>query len=227
MCKKRYNNRYIVLELCVSTLHHYIVGKYEAMPLEPISALYQMACGLQHIHSHGLVHRDITPQNVLIQHCGDQSIVLKISDFGFCKSASERGSFSISKDGKGTRHFIAPEMLLQDGKDEQQRRATIACDIFSLGCLFFCFLTKGGHPFSTENDELMININIRSDKHNLDGKTNFMYKFYTAITFSSFFFTEPGNSKLFAREIIKNMIQHEPGSRLKIDEVVVQLELDS
>ena len=53
--------------------------------------------------------------------------------------------------------------------------------------------------------------------------TNFTLQLH----FDRFFFTEPGNSKLFAREIIKNMIQHEPGSRLKIDEVVVQLELDS
>jgi serine/threonine protein kinase len=137
------------------------------MPSE-LDALHQMACGLQHIHTvAGLVHRDISAQNVLIQSREGFLTVLKISDFGFCKPATERGSFSISKSGTGTTHFIAPELLI----DNQLRgqRGTIACDVFSLGCVFYRFLTMGRHPFST-GDELTITLNIREGNHNLNGE---------------------------------------------------------
>ncbi|XP_046653184.1 serine/threonine-protein kinase/endoribonuclease IRE1-like [Daphnia pulicaria] len=192
--------KYIVLELCQSTLHDYIIRKYtgSTMPTE-LDALHQMACGLQHIHTvAGLVHRDISAQNVLIQSREGFQTVLKISDFGFCKPATERGSFSISKSGTGTTHFIAPELLI----DNQLRgqRGTIACDVFSLGCVFYRFLTMGRHPFST-GDELTITLNIREGNHNLNGLIE----------------------DHFAREIIKEMIQLEPSKRPNITGVVDRL----
>ncbi|EFX80738.1 hypothetical protein DAPPUDRAFT_103172 [Daphnia pulex] len=166
------------------------------MPSE-LGALHQMACGLQHIHTvAGLVHRDISVQNVLIQISREGfPTVLKISDFGFCKPATERGSFSISKRGTGTIYFIAPELLTDDKK-----RGTNACDVFSLGCVFYRFLTMGGHPFST-GDNLAITSNIRAGKHNLNGL----------------------NEDHFAREIIKEMIQLEPSNRPNITAVVDRL----
>jgi serine/threonine protein kinase len=92
--------------------------------------------------------------------------VLKISDFGFCKPATERGSFSVSRNGTGTVHFIAPELLTTG---DNNPRGTIACDVFSLGCVFYRFLTMGKHPFST-GDDLAINMNIREGNHSLDGE---------------------------------------------------------
>ena len=156
--------RFLVLELCVGTVRDYIKETYTGnMPAEP-NALNQMASGLAYIHSQRFVHRDIKPANVLISSLA----VLKISDFGFTKSVTNSGSFSTRSGPKGTRIYFAPEYLQLEKKNQDEReriRANVSIDIFSLGCLFFSFITKGGHPFvkpgSTINrieDEITSNI---------------------------------------------------------------------
>lgn len=146
------------------------------MPTEP-NALNQMASGLAYIHSKRLVHRDIKPANVLIS----SSAVLKISDFGFTKPITNSGSFSTNSGPKGTRIYYAPEYLLLEKKNAEERegiRANVSIDIFSLGCLFFCYITKGGHPFAqsgTSNEifETETTSNILSGNKN--GKLRLVY----------------------------------------------------
>jgi serine/threonine protein kinase len=142
--------RYLILELSLRTVEEYCNGKYTGiMPPEP-DALYQMADGLSYIHSRNLVHLDVSTGNVLIARNEDQVILLKISDFGFCKPASNTGSFSTSEGSKGTKKYVAPEMLkLMDHRSGGEKpRGNASSDIFSMGCLFFIYLTKGLHPFS-------------------------------------------------------------------------------
>jgi serine/threonine protein kinase len=144
------------------------------MPSDP-AALYQMASGLLYIHSNNLVHRDLSTGNVLIALNGDQEALLKISDFGFCKPASDTGSFSMSQGSKGTKRFVAPEMLkLMDVKGEKPR-GRASSDIFSMGCLFFTYLTKGGHPFS-DGSVHTIPLNVLDNKQFLEG--NLLNSFY-------------------------------------------------
>jgi serine/threonine protein kinase len=110
--------------------------------------LLDMARGLEHIHSKHFVHRDLKPENILISlPDNNNKIHLKISDFGLCKSTSERGTFSMS-DVKGTVNYLAPEVLqLLEETSFENIRGTLNSDIFSLGCTFHYFLTKGIHPF--------------------------------------------------------------------------------
>ena len=142
------------MELCAATVDDYCEKKYNG-PMPPnIDSLQQMAKGLHHIHSKCFVHRDIKAANVLISapiNTSQSSVLLKISDFGFSKPSSSRGSFSMSQGTKGTVNFTAPELLIQmEDEDDNTiiRRGSVKCDIFSLGCLFFALLTRGGHPFS-------------------------------------------------------------------------------
>ena len=140
----------MVLELCEATVDDYIQGTYKgSMPTER-EALKQMANGLNYIHLQRFVHRDIKPANVLIYRLGDH-LWLKISDFGFSRLVSVSGNFSAKSKLKGTRMFYAPEYLELEGKSEEERelmRRNKSIDIFSLGCLFFSYITKGGHPFA-------------------------------------------------------------------------------
>jgi serine/threonine protein kinase len=152
----------------------YCQGTYTGKVPPDCHALFQMADGLQHLHSKDFAHRDISPNNVLIKLINDEA-VMKISDFGVCKPASETGSFSMSDDGcnshscKGTWFYIAPELLIPMN-NEQKYRGHINNDIFSLGCVFFRFLTKGGHPFfdPSENANGII-LNILNNKQFLEG----------------------------------------------------------
>lgn len=171
------------MELCAANIDDYCSGKYTGPMPGTVHSMKQMASGLQHIHSKKFVHRDIKAANVLIKPSEDDNgmtVLLKISDFGFSKPASETGSYSLSQGGKGTMSFVAPELLLQkdreDDADEQivdacrrptARRGKMASDIFALGCLFFCFLTKGDHPFS-DGSIHSVYANIHNARHFLE-----------------------------------------------------------
>lgn len=156
-------------------MEDYCHERYDGeMPAEA-KALYQMADGLSYIHSKNLVHRDISTGNVLISLTSGSEPVLKISDFGFCKPASQNGSYSISKSYQGTRHFLAPEILflMHDSVEQPYTKCKNTSDIFSLGCLFFVFLTKSFHPFcdSASNTSIFsIPVNITNNVRFLDRK---------------------------------------------------------
>lgn len=85
--------RYFVLKLCQATLRQYANDEYSTghVPCDR-DALMQMTEGLAHIHENQLIIRDLSPNNILIQQNSVTSVMLKISDSGFCKPTSESGS---------------------------------------------------------------------------------------------------------------------------------------
>lgn len=137
-----------MLELCLATVDDFLDkgNKYKGQMPSDANALLQMASGLAYIHSKNVVHRDIKPSNVLIS----PQIILKISDFGFSRPISPTGSFSTNSGSMGTQLFMAPEYLALNEKSDEERkeiRANKSIDTFSLGCLFFSYLTRGDHLF--------------------------------------------------------------------------------
>lgn len=99
----------------------------------------------------GLVHRDISPQNILITFDG----VVKIVDFGVAKAAGRSAEITGSGQIKGKPPYMSPEQAL--GKDIDRRT-----DIFALGIVLYQ-LTTGKHPFRGENDMITLQ-NIVSDR---------------------------------------------------------------
>jgi len=96
----------------------------------------QAAEGLAHAHAHNLVHCDIKPANLLVNHQG----VIKILDLGLARlnqSDEPRGA-SAGEPAFGTVDYMAPEQAL--GTANFDHRA----DIYSLGCTLYFLLT--GHP---------------------------------------------------------------------------------
>ena len=157
-----------MLELCAGTLEQFINGKYKGLELPPDEVvLYQIACGVAYIHSKKLVHRDIKPENILISLT--DPVMMKVSDFGLSKFVNSRGSFSVSGI-KGSYDWMAPEFLAKaNSSDEVEiaQRASVKSDIFSTGCVFFYFVTRGTHPFG-EIFFIMINI-LQNKRVNLKG----------------------------------------------------------
>ncbi|OJJ45885.1 hypothetical protein ASPZODRAFT_143755 [Penicilliopsis zonata CBS 506.65] len=122
------------------------------------------------------------------------SIRLLISDFGLCKKLEDnQSSFrATTAHAAGTSGWRAPELLVDDDQrpammsaghsvesqhtessepavvdPQTNRRATRAIDIFSLGCVFYYVLTRGGHPFD-KNGKFMREANIVKGDFNLD-----------------------------------------------------------
>jgi eukaryotic-like serine/threonine-protein kinase len=93
----------------------------------------------------GLVHRDVSPQNILVTYDG----VVKIVDFGVAKASSELSN-AATKDGqlKGKVPFMSPEQAL--GKEIDRRT-----DVFALGIVLFQ-LIAAKHPFRGDNDMITL-----------------------------------------------------------------------
>jgi serine/threonine protein kinase len=129
------------------------------MPPDDI-VLNQIANGLHYIHSQNLVHRDVKPDNILISMT--TPIQMKLSDFGYVKKTSPRGTFTQQSGLKGTLIWMAPEILellnhSSDSTTEELPRGSIQSDTFAAGCVFFYVVTRGKHPFG---NYIRIQVNI-------------------------------------------------------------------
>ncbi|XP_072270232.1 protein kinase C delta type-like [Pyxicephalus adspersus] len=99
----------------------------------------EILCGLQYLHSLGIVHRDIKPANILLDNAGH----IKISDFGLAVT----GVFGANKTTglAGTPRFIAPEVCLNIPYNT-------SVDYYSFGVLVYLMAT-GKYPFCDENGD--------------------------------------------------------------------------
>lgn len=88
----------------------------------------------------GLVHRDVSPQNLLVTYDG----VTKVVDFGVAKATALGGGATVAGQVKGKVSYMAPEQVNGEGLD---RRA----DVFALGIVLYA-LTTGKHPFRRESE---------------------------------------------------------------------------
>lgn len=99
----------------------------------------------------GVVHRDVSPHNILVTHAG----VVKLVDFGIAKAMNEQGSLTANGELKGKYSFMAPEQVLTS---EVDRRA----DVFALGITLYMLLTRR-HPFKV-NTKASVLAAITSDQ---------------------------------------------------------------
>jgi serine/threonine protein kinase len=149
------------MELCAASLQDFIKGKYEGpMPTDE-QVLFQLANGLEYIHSMGILHRDIKPENILISLT--KPVQMKWSDFGLSKPVNENGSFSLSG-LRRTYNWMPPEEInmieLEENADHM--RGSVKSDIFSAGCVFIFFLLRGLHPFGDKLNDRNIQNNVLS-----------------------------------------------------------------
>lgn len=106
-----------------------------------------VAAALSHAHAAGIVHRDVKPDNILL----DTSGTPKLADLGLAKAAAEKEDGSLTKTGStvGTPHYIAPEQAR--GEKDIDGRA----DTYGLGCTLY-HLATGRTPFEADTPAVLM-----------------------------------------------------------------------
>uniref|UniRef100_A0A8I3WL30 Obscurin n=1 Tax=Callithrix jacchus TaxID=9483 RepID=A0A8I3WL30_CALJA len=130
----------LVLELCSSEeLLDRLFRKGVVTEAEVKVYIQQLAEGLHYLHSHGVLHLDIKPPNILMLHPAREDI--KICDFGFAKTITPaEPQFS----QYGSPEFVSPEII-------QQTPVSEASDIWAMGVISYLSLTCSS-PFAGESD---------------------------------------------------------------------------
>jgi hypothetical protein len=106
-------------------------------PLAPARAaelVTQVASALDAAHAAGLVHRDVKPQNILIDAVPGRPGHAFLSDFGLSKGSDSTTGLTAAGDFVGTADFCAPEQIKDTGVDGR-------ADQYALGCVAFVLLT--------------------------------------------------------------------------------------
>ncbi len=131
---------------------HYLIMEYvegrnlgdlmpESGPMSEEMALHtviQMARALEFAHKHGIIHRDIKPDNIMVT--AEQ--IAKLCDFGLARQDDDGGTrLTQTGTAMGTPHYVSPEQARGD------RTVDIRSDLYSLGATLYHLVT-GQTPFS-------------------------------------------------------------------------------
>ncbi|MGK3962113.1 serine/threonine-protein kinase [Sorangium sp. So ce118] len=143
--------RYLVVELLRGATLRKILSDHRGMPAEIGAAVVLELCdALEHAHASGIIHRDVKPENVLVELPCDRAgaswdgagVVIKLTDFGIAKLLDAQGVTSTGQ-VLGSPAHMAPEQI--EGGEVDART-----DVFALGVLFYECLV--GHlPFEGKN----------------------------------------------------------------------------
>ena len=129
---------YIVMELIDGiSLKQYMGVKGILNWKETLHFATQIAKGLEHAHSRGIVHRDIKPHNVMVLKNGS----VKVMDFGIAQVMNK--SNTLTKEALGSVHYISPEQAKGSFTDSRS-------DIYSLGVVMYEMMT-GRPPYDGDS----------------------------------------------------------------------------
>ncbi|XP_072480683.1 serine/threonine-protein kinase PLK4 isoform X1 [Notamacropus eugenii] len=145
------NYVYLVLEIC----HNGEMNRYLKNQMKPFSEsearqfMHQIITGMLYLHSHGILHRDLTLSNLLLT----RNMNVKIADFGLAtqlKMPNEK-HYTLC----GTPNYISPEVATRSAHG-------LESDIWSLGCMFYTLLI-GRPPFDTDTVKSTLNKVVLAD----------------------------------------------------------------
>ncbi|HEY8924577.1 MAG TPA: serine/threonine-protein kinase [Polyangia bacterium] len=149
---------YLAMEMLHGrSLHHLERAEGHLDPDRVLRIIDQVAEALGEAHQHGIVHRDMKPENVFIEDRGGADYV-KVLDFGIAKMMTdERGQAALTAVGQtlGTLEFMSPEQLRGLPLDGRS-------DIYALGIMAYEMLT-GELPFKDAKTPVQI-INFHMQK---------------------------------------------------------------
>ena len=148
-----HSRMYMVMEWVEGKLLREVLREQQPFPVERAVRIAVGVCEvLQYIHSHGVVHRDLKPDNIIL----DVEDNVKLIDFGIAGiSGLRRLTFGKLSNTIGTPDYISPEQV-------KGRRGDARSDVYALGVMLYEMLT-GRAPFPEENPLSAMNARLRRD----------------------------------------------------------------
>jgi len=149
---------YFVMEYVDGTNLRRLIESKELAPEQAIRIIPQVCEALQFAHDEGIVHRDIKPDNILVDSKGR----VKIADFGLAKLLGKTSINEHTLTGThqvmGTPRYMAPEQM--EGSKAVDHRA----DIYSLGVVFYEMLTGELPMGNFEPPSRKVQVDVRLDE---------------------------------------------------------------
>ncbi len=193
---------YIVMELLGGqSLSNYIKTEKKLIISEAIEIMFQISDALSYIHSKNITHRDMKPDNIMVERDSTGKTVVKLLDFGLARidtftKLTQTGSIM------GSIHYLSPEQLT-GGKVSDKS------DMFSTGIIFYELL-KGEKPFNG-NTTVEIMQSILTEEPDIKNDPN-----------------EGILNELF--DIIKKMLSKNPDKRpsaIQLKDTIIKIKKDS
>lgn len=147
---------YFVMEYVPGTALETVLRRRRLSLREAFVVFKKVCAGLQAAHREKIVHRDLSPRNILVS---EDLETVKIVDFGISRVESisnEMGTLSTTQVSLGSLHYMAPEQAVD------MRQTDHRADIYSLGVLFYEMLT-GRVPVGRYSLPSAINSEVPSD----------------------------------------------------------------
>ncbi|MHC4483509.1 MAG: serine/threonine-protein kinase [Planctomycetota bacterium] len=163
---------YFIMEYIDGTDLRRVIQSGALSATEALAIVPQVCEALQFAHEEGIVHRDVKPENILLDKKGR----VKIADFGLAKLLDKPATvYTLTQAGQrmGTPHYMAPEQIEHPGQVDHR------ADIYSLGVVFYEMLT-GELPlgmFAPPSQK--VQVDVRLDKvvlHSLEKEPERRYQ---------------------------------------------------
>ena len=152
-CNTRCERPYLVMELVEGeSLGERIKRSGPLAEKDALRIIVQIAGAVREAHSLNLVHRDIKPDNILLDQAGEA----KLTDLGLVKDLSFDTNLTSAGSGLGTIAYVAPEQF------ENAKSADIRSDIYGLGATLYHALT-GLAPFRGRVNLVILTKKLRND----------------------------------------------------------------
>lgn len=132
---------FFTMEFCAGGALDDLLTDGPLPPDEAVGLIRQVLAGLEHAHSHGVVHRDLSPGNILLSPADDGTMTAKVADFGLAKAFDQAGLSGLTRTGTaaGKPYYISRRQVVNF------RDATPTVDVWAAAACLYKALS-GRHP---------------------------------------------------------------------------------